>query len=387
MNKAIKISLIVVISILMVFSLLSMALYYYLPVIERNETFALSTDTNGNPYIEVEYWSNKENNGVELLDIRLHGYATAEDFEKDDSVTYYKGIQFVGSDYGSIKFEDTTKHWSISAFTNTGHALTKMSNNKVYYYDYQNNIGFKSVNELDDEYRFKVSVGLGDEQELYFLKLLGLHLDSTSRVLWHTNSYYTNYDLMYLANGLLGAARSNSEGNNSNGTLTIDVGTMFDYMKYSNNASEQVWASTINTETGKVYTFLQEFALVNFTVHSDGAKFASDSMFGIIADSSDFEYVNPDIKNTYLIGKQVVELTEKNFTITETKLDFTNRTKRFLDNNNLNISIVIDLDNLNMEDIVYNGFAETVEAYSNRITSIQLKQTINGTVTYSEVVL
>ncbi len=392
MNKALKISLITIISILMVFSLLSMGLYYYLPAVERNETFALSTDTNGNPYIDVEYWSNKENNGVELLDIRLHGYATAEDFEKDEPVTYYKGIQFVGDKHGSIVFDFDTV-WSISnpfgvIFSSSNYKTAAYKSNvKAYYYDSQNNINFKSFNELTDEYRFKVSVESGENTGLYFLKLLGQKVDSSDTFLWHTDYYCTNFDLMYLSNKILETARANSEGNDYTGTLSIDVGTMFDYMKYSEHASEQKWASTINKETGKVETFLQEFALVNFTVHSDGAKFASDSMFGIIADSSDFEYVNPDIKNTYLLGKQVVELTEKNFTIAETKLDFTNRTKTFLDNNNLNISILIDLDSLNMQDIEYNGFSETVKTYSKRITSITLKQTVNGTTIYSEVEL
>ena len=172
MNRTLKITIAVVLSVLILFSICSMALFYFLPIVERNITIGMSTDVNGDPYIDVEYWSNKENNGVELLDIRLHGYATVEDFKKSDSVTYYKGIQIVGDSYGSIQFNESREKRPLNMF-NDACWYSFNSQKSVYYYDSQNNISFKSINNLTDEYRFKISLGSEDNAELYFMKLLG----------------------------------------------------------------------------------------------------------------------------------------------------------------------------------------------------------------------
>ena len=398
LSKGLKITLITIISVILAFCCCSMVLYYFLPVVEKNITLGMTTDVNGDPYIDVEYWSNKENNGVELLDIRLHGYATVEDFKKDDSVTYYKGIQFVGDEYGSIQFNDNyiflNSFWEgFGAMFGIGakrYSVDYVPNSQAYFYDYQNDVAFKSIDNLDDDYRFKVSLGPTDNSKLYFMKLLGLsnRISNTTYDLWISQNYYMNYDLMYLSSSLLNAIRTNSKGNNATGSITLDVGTMFDYMEYSTNVSNQQWLSVKESSDEKIKTYIQEFAMVNFTVHSDGAKKASDSMFGIIADSNDFEYSNPDIKDTYLYGKQVLDLTEKHFVFKEGKFDFSDRTKKFIDNTDFNLSIVIDLDNLTSQDIEFNGFHDNVKTYKNRILKVDLKSTdINGIVTYSEVIL
>ena len=389
MNKTLKITLAITLSVLLLFSCFSMALYYFLPVIEKNVTYGLSEDKNGNPYIEVEYWSNKENNGVELLDIRLHGYATIDDFEKNDPVTYYKGVQFVGDSYGSISFSYIQKQMQGGPFVaDTIYNCYYVPNVNCYYYDYQNGVGFKSIKNLDSEYRFKVSLGSQDDSQLYFMKLSGVPENRTqiASFLWYKSYNDDVINLNYLSKSLLYSIRANNKGMDAEGSITMDVGLMFDFMEYSTNASNQHWVSVSDAdENSKIKTHIQEFALVNYKVHSDGAKFASDSMFGIIANSSDFEYTNPNFIDNYLIGRQVVNLTEKNFTISNGKLDFTSITKSFLrENESVNLIIEIDLDILHSQGISFTGFSDNVKTYNNRIISIFTKSHTTG---ISEVVL
>lgn len=396
-NKPLKISLIVILSVIMLFSCFSMALYYFMPVIEQHTTYSVGLDKNGNPYIYVEYHSNKENNGVEVLDIKFSNYATIDDFSKNDSVMYYKGIQFVGDNYGSINFDYSTT-WSYghhfmavlgaSIFGGTNNGVSSfIPNVKSYYYDSQNGVSFKSFEELDEEYRFKISIQEDDEDTLYWMKFYGNYESQESdHFLGYTRKYYENYDLMNFAAKCLDVCRTNSEKADANGNLTISVGTMFDFMPYTTYAVASKWESANNTS--KVKKILEEYSYINFKIYSDGAKQASDSMFGIIADSSDFEYINPNIKDNYLFGQQAVNLTEKHFTLVDGKLDFTTKTKAFLKQNQY-VNMIIEVDNniLKAQGITYTGFADDVKVYKDRIISFVVKNTQNGQTIYSEVVL
>ena len=396
MNK-LKATLISIISILMIISCLSIALYFYLQPIESIKTYSVGTDKSGNPYIYVEYWSNKENNGVELLDIKLSNYATVDDFSKNEPVMYSKGIQFVGNDFGSINFDYISNSSITNPFYITFIAFPFGATNNIvsyyvpnvntYYYDSQNGVSFKSFEELDENYRFKISINDDGVDTLYWMKFFGDYETQPSDSAWnYVRKYYEHIDLMNFASKCLDACRSNSERADANGNLTVNVGSMFDFAKYSSISSEVAWESELSTE--KIKNILDDYAYINMKIHADGAKKASDSMFGIIADTSDFEYHNPDIADNYLIGKQVIELTEKHFDIANSVFDFTTRTKTYLDRNSgLNISILIDLDYLELHDLQFESFSDNVKTYKNRITSILLKQTVGGTVTYSEVII
>lgn len=334
---------------------------------------------------EVEYWSNVNGNGVELLDIRINGFLDANQLEKEDSMLYSKGLQIVGGDNESIQFTTYTGATTGTVlgsiffttwwgFVGWDYNVTYHPNLDCYYYDTQNGVSFDSINEFGVDTYFKVPIKNNGTEELYVMKLNGISPEPTSTIgSIYQSRYYDYYDINYLASKLLDVVRHNNIGYDATGTLVAEFGDCFSYRKYSDTTGE--W---INSKETDLYKIIKEnFCEFKLTTHADGANYGSDSMFGMVANSSDFEYLPDGYIDDYFVGKQVLTLTEDNFSSNDGILVINDTTAKYLANNkDKNILVKIDTEKLNEKGITFKEMsAEFIATYRSRLVSIKINNT------------
>ena len=347
---------------------------------------------------EVEYWSNENGNGVELLDIRINSYLDAEQINADNPMLYSKGIQIVGNKNNSIQINGSTNMATIDiigsvlygffwGFLGWDYTIDYYSNYKCYYYDTQNGVSFDSVENITPDTYFKVPIKSGETEELYLMKLKGLSPEPT-RVdgsIFQTR-YYENYDIKYAASKLLDISRHNNMGYDAEGTLIADFGDCFTYRKYSETTDK--WLTETDTDLYKI--IYENFCQFKLTTHSDGANYGSDSMFGLVANSADYEYLPEGYVDDYFVGRQVLSLNENNFSSIEGELVLNETTAKYLNKNkDKNISIVIDTEALKDKGITYKNIsADFIAEYRSRLVSIKIKSlNDSGETIYTEVLV
>lgn len=390
--------------ILSVFFLFSIGFYYLITMVlpEKyvdwtvNVSELANVPDDNNRVIYVKYYSNKNGNGVELLDIKINGYIDANQINNPEAITYSKGIQLVGTEYGSIDFTNYTKykHDTLSVLFGTQQVTYQgvKSNITPYFYDTQNGISTPSIVPLSADDVFKVSVG----NELYLMKLLGEDVQSGDQVnaFWMSNINTKLYDQNAFAMHMLQICKSNSAGLDSEGLITKSCAEMFAYKKYNDGILPDKWLTSIDLENDG---FIVDFTN-NVTIHvqsfSDGAKTAQDSLFGIIEDKSDFEYINKGVANDYFNGTQHIDLNENCFRFVNVVgnkyvFAFSQQTIEFLNQHKNKINITIDKDVMTQNNIELEGFDQTVTQYKDRINFIRFKSvdTNTGEVTYEGVTL
>ena len=405
MNKKAKIITACIALPLVLFLTLSIAFYLLITFVAPtkhldwtvNVTELKNVEDNNNRVIYVEYYSNKNGNGVELLDIKINGYIDAEQINKENPITYAKGIQLVGTTYNSIGFDANTRYkhnpWEvIFGQQQTTYNYVK-PNVKAYYYDTQNGISVASAEDLSADSIFKVSVG----NDLYLMKLLGEDAKSgeVTNAWWMSNMSTTDYDQYYMSKIFLDICRTNSIGLDSKGLLTKSLGDLFTYKKYHDGMFGDDWLTSYDLREDNIIVDFTNNVTIQITTHSDGARKAQDSMFGIIEDKNDFEFIQEGIANDYFNGQQTLILNECNFdyiNIVGNKytLVLSQKTIEYIAaNEDKKINIIVDLDVLSKNNIVFDKFDASLKDYKDRINTIQLKQTNTqtGEIIYQGVVL
>ncbi|MGN1222406.1 MAG: hypothetical protein ACI4TT_04155, partial [Christensenellales bacterium] len=330
----------------------------------------------------VEYYSNKNNTGLELLDIKINGYIDANQINNPNAITYAKGIQFVGSNYGSINFNEYTRFEHAPLSVLFGQQQTTYSyvesNVKAYYYDTQNGISTASAENLSSKDAFKISIN----DELYFMKLLGEEQQNgkVTNVAWMSNISKTDYDEQYFSKIILDMCRTNSIGLDTRCLLTKSLGDCFAYKKYNDGIISDKWLTSYDLKDDNIIINFTNNVTIQITTHSNGATKSSDSMFGIIEGKNDFEFIQDGIANDYFNGTQTIMLNEYNFDYINTvgnryTLIFNDKTIKYLtENKDKKIDVIIDLDVLNENNIEIENFDASIKAYKDKINFIKLKQ-------------
>lgn len=401
-DKAKKIGLIALV-VVWVLCLLSISFYCLVAsVFKKTVNTTVEAGAIADTYIwEVEYWSNKNKNGVELLDIRINGFIDENQIDVENPILYSKGIQIVGDEYGSIKINGTdvatagtvgnyigtVVFWFWGIFSGYDYNIQYNSNYKSYYYDTQNGVSFDSIKELSEDTYFKVPITTDGQSELYLMKLLGQSKEpiKTDGSIYQKR-YYTNYDIYYLCSKLLDVSRHNNIVSDATGSLTAEFGDCFTYRKYSDTTGE--WLTSKETDLYKV--IYENFCQFKLTTHDDGANRASDSMFGMIANRADYENLPKDYVDNYFVGHQVVDFTESNFTSLNGEFDLTETSAKFLyDNKNLYINVILDVDKLAKTNVEFKNLsANYISKYATRTISFKLKSiNSSGETIYTEVQL
>jgi hypothetical protein len=393
LSKPAKITISIILSIVMLFSSVSIGLWliveYLLPTKQieidmYTSTLSGTADESKEWILTIDYWANLDNTGVEMLEIQFNNYTDINSFGTEN--IYSKGMQIIGSENNSIGFDYYNNGGSGTpvAWALTKHFESYNVKNNAYFYDKSNGVSFQSINKISNDYIFKIDVKNGDNTTNYGMKFLGFNGEPFYQkdILFWKHQYYLNYDINYLAYIIYNdIVKSNSQNYDADGYLTVELNdeynAIFSYAKYENGAFGE-WI-TSNTKTDyNVNEIFKNYFTIKLQTHYEGAKVASNSLFGMIAGDANFEIVGSDYVDKYFNGVQVISLNEYNFEYTQINdttyyADFTEDTITLLEKyNNNDIAILIDFDNLNTYGI-QNLTYRIDDKYKARIKSFQQK--------------
>ena len=334
-------------------------------------------------FIEVNYFTNSKNNGIELQELKFNYFT---DYNLLSSGYRSTGMQYIGN-YKGLPLDtwDGNSELKFQVFGNkdryygTSEDSVKIANNYVdtnfYYYDSANGINFNGITnengsiatELKRSTGFIVKVdGRPFEVKLdkYFDKDVG-DVRNIFGIGWKVGEKYNRYYYTYgsLFQSCLQATKIQSAGN---GTyyVTVDLSNFFSIREY-------------DTETGHfkkddVTDVIKNYAVMKFTVDENGAKNSTQSMFGIIANSSKYDIVDDNVDTTYWQERMIYTLNEDDFSYRYSEVydgyfvSLNMSTKKlFSDMPRAKVNINIDLqsqyllDNkINIVGIDYNGFED-----------------------------
>lgn len=409
--KGIRITAILIAALLMLFSIGSIVMYFVIVHFAPEKDVSITvntgqlanvTDEDENFIIYVEYWSNHNNTGYEALEVKLNYYMSDQEMRAENPAIYSKGVQIIGSEEGSIQFNSVNVNFTSGLFnTETKNYHTFKTDGKTYYYDSQNGFSFKSINKIDENCKFEISIGSNENAENYLMKLLGkdgqVLQHSTFLGAWHSYTY-NDYDLNYLLAALLGACKTNNIGYGADGKAPLELSNIFTYKKMENGSYTGDWLKSDELVGGKLKENFTNYFTVRIKTHENGITKAEDSMFGMVEGKQDFEVLSGALQNDYFHNEQVITLTEADFDYYGTNycsLIFRDEVVNNILNNysNRRVDIIINdkvlRDNGILVDTNYSGFFKNdafdrIKPYIDTVT-IKHTQSSTGEITYWEV--
>lgn len=241
-------------------------------------------DKDGESYsfIEVEHWTNKNNNGIEVYEFTLTGYT---DWQKGGVLS--KGVQYVAE----------------SGFNDGIEGFSKYS------YDKQKDIAWASVTELNREQMLWAdidgtyyAISLDGSQKYYteetnVASVLGGVRDwfkswvkADQEVKFTTTVEHTTYeDLDTMFETML---KKLSTSNIKNGTYKMSLVDLSNYFKLQRYDSEK--AKLVDCDS---QLFNIDYFNCKVTVHDDGLQTSQDSNYGMFA--NDNNYMAAESNNLY----------------------------------------------------------------------------------------
>ena len=373
-----------------IFCLLSSALYFVIKftfpekLIESNiniGTLDKVEDPNEKNIFNVRYYTNKDNSGVELFEVKLNSYMNVETAKTEDPAVYSYGYQVVGTSQNSIffayrsEFRDGLFHANHNAYCMT----YPQENSNVYHYNTQNNINFATTELKEKDNIFKISIN-GD---IYGLMFKGEQseniLEKQTLAPWAVDTYYAIYDMNHLANLLLKSVKSISSG--TEGIVTMKLSDdIFNFYKFENGSFKQF---SKNDNASLVTQIVDTFISCKFEIFDTGAKVAKDSMFNIIEKRSDYSIIEEDSVYDYKIGEAPIILTEYDFkyalidgSYNVYRVLLKESTIEYLRTTNVKFDIKLNFFNLEDNNIVIYGFDANsgLEEFKDRINSIKINK-------------
>ena len=409
----------------LVFILCLVVCCWYVYILEYGPEKLTSTTVNagilekadgGTQYIlTVDYKSNQNHNGLEMMDIKL-SYFTDENLKH----TYSQGIQYVAntpddsivwvdyenySDYlgntvreyidsnGSLDLDEfvdfVTSNYKISTYTSksTGWWIFGTEYKASYYnvfadatatsrYEYQalDNTQFTgSTNPIDDDSMFLLQVGEGENSEYVYMQFKGDNYVSKkdfnasefahdSRRIGYSGStnYYYSYNVDYLAYQIYQQIQALPAG--TEGTYIFEFADdMFDYYEVELDGS--VGEEILAEDTTQVINRLKSYYTIYVTISADGAKNSNDSMFGILHGSPTYSLDGSSSSaGDYFQGRPIIDLDVYDFDLVLLTDDYYGlRLKQeFIDEylpyaDNIYLSVTIDVSILENAGYKYSG--------------------------------
>lgn len=392
-------------------------------VISNTFEVGLQTTTSGESrnFAEINYYKNKDDSGVELLDLK-YNYMLDENKEK----FYSQGIQIVANSSkinwayqvdascGKTIFDEkwilTYNERKVAYYG----SMTAGSNTSIYNYASGDNYESTQIssNELNYNSSFKIQLG----RELYLMKFRG---NTDKRQVPNTllrndeqlyraningdwgyylvygyqnkNYYYSYYDPYYFTKLLYDSIQSLKAGTNQ--TMIFEFGDIFDYYECT-DLDNGVYAETPIVDTTKVRNDIKSYYSIKVNIHENGAKSAGDSIFNCLYGSMNYNMGNTaSTSGNYYFGRDIINLTNKDFELVDT--DSTNCFKLKLKTSVVNsyliykdviaLNIELDLDEFKNIGASFDSvMLDSLAPFT--IYKIQSKEIINSNVVYVEVV-
>ncbi len=424
MSKTRKITIILasILAVLMIGVCLWWVLVYYLaPEKMVSNTWNLSTLTTSSgetrDIVEVDYYSNKNKNGLEKLDVKWNYFHD----ESRDSI-YSQGLQYIAKSSGDkIRFNyqldadkdrvpdkekaDYTWFDGKQYYNNWG--MYRLNEDFASRYNYQSYDDYvnvsNSTNPLGFDSRLKIQIG----DEIYAMKFKGNNSPTTEFLYQETgpyvfalfhgwteyNLYYAYYDFDYFSAKIYDALQAGQYG--KDGQFLFEFGDMFDYYKY--DSENKVYSNTElkGDAAGKVIEEVKTYFSIKINVHADGAQKASeDSIFHMLHGNYNYN-LNPDrVEDGYFVGRSIINCSLYDFELVKVhennvalklKEGFVNYYKKYKDT--IVLDVVIDIDELEKLGYTYFGLATDNGLKDFDIYKIITQQTIDGQLVKSEVTL
>lgn len=411
MNKATKISLSITLAIVMILSICSIDLWaiitYLMPTKIAFNDYHASTlknveDENQKFIVNVNYYSNKDNTGIELFEIKLNNYMDDKQIAAENASTYGLGLQFLGDVHkvafpsysylhhryglfgwgGAVYYSGYSPYFADGSYDYYTKLWVKRNGDVVigdiYQYNVQNNVSFSATITDYTNYFFRISIG----DDLFGMKFKGL-VDSGK-----DNKF--SHDIYELSKVLFDLAQSDE---NLDGYLTIQIADLFDFYKYDGKTFADP-VDTSSTDGKKIVEKVVASFTVRITTHTSGATKASDSMFGMIKNSANFKLANSIDADDYFNGRQNMIFNEYYFDYKK-KADTYNTYDAYLSDKAIQylnehpthkIDILVDTDTLSANSLKFGSFnVASLLPYKDRFTSIKYKVTENNETMIYEV--
>ena len=276
-------------------------------------------------FLEVNYYSNDKENGIELQELRMN-YFTSYNLTSADYRS--SGMQYLGN-YQGLPL-DTWDGNSELGFANlfgnndryygTSEESVTIANEYVdksfYYYDSTNGINWNGITnnngsigtELKRSSQFIIKIdnrAFSISLDKYFDKDVG-DVRNFFGIGWKVGEKYNRYYYTYgsLFQSCMQAIKTNSAGY-GNYFITVDLSSLFTIREY-------------DLETGKfkgdnVTDVIKNYAVLKFSYNENGARNSTQSMFGVIANSSKYDIQENPIDTSYWQERVCYNLNENNF--------------------------------------------------------------------------
>lgn len=330
-------------------------------------------DSDKQPFIEVNYYTNKKGNGLELFEVRYNFFVD----ENQDK------LMSVGSQYVSNSKEDNIE-WSTAM---KGYRITKkerfgfLNLGLIYYYEvffntylsgnnayheYQSSDNYETVmgnaiNSISKNSRFKVT--MGDKMYQLGLKFdtadedfyLG-YIDLATAVSHDINYRYQYVDQHLLAYDLYQSVVEASFG--SNEYTIAKFANYFDYYEFDGKTYNKIE----DLDNTKIKTNFENYYVIKVNKYEDGAKVATDSIFNTIKGDPTFNLDGEYVCEDYFYGRNIIKLDYGDFEKREIeegkfvlvlKSSFLESYRKYKD------TIVLDIDIEFETDQEFMGFVET----------------------------
>lgn len=341
-------------------------------ILVDNLTTADGSETK--PFIEVNYYTNENENGLELFEIKFNYFV-------DENMTDFVsvGLQYVtDTSENDITWDKKAGYWHVTneeryGFLNLGYRMEydryyeySVGENSSYYEyqstdDYATTLG-NTINPIRDTSRFKISIGddiysLGfkfykPEEDFYlgYAKLTSIATEDIT-------SFYALVDQHLLAYTLFESMSEATYG--SNNFTVAKFSNFFDYYKY--DGSTYVAVDNVNNE--KIRTDFENYYVMKINKYEDGATLATQSLFKTIKGDSTFNLNGDKVYEDYYYGRTIINVDIDNFDKEELedgtiKLVLKNT---FIDDyDDYSKAILLDIDIVLDETYIFAGFDDNL---------------------------
>ncbi|MBQ3158375.1 MAG: hypothetical protein IJB98_01635 [Clostridia bacterium] len=371
----------------------------------QNLGFIETTDGSKKTFLEINYFNNKNANGLEAFEIKYNEFAD-EELSSFISV----GSQYVADTTADKIQWDTMSSLAIQhkphkkegfgifnaglRYYDNAFFRTDLTGNSSYYEyqsadDYAFSIG-NDINALKDTTAFRIT--LDDEiYELRFRKdyiIDELYLGTLKQTTPFTEDIH--YCYQYIDHNLFAYLLFNSMQSVTVGSSSFEVlqvGDYFEYWKFDGKEYKKI----SDDEVKNVTVEFNNNYLVKINVSNDGITLASQSLFNQVQGNVDFNLNNEYVTEDYLYGKSIINVGYGSFDFLpyvenkyylKLKDSFVNAYKDY--SNSIVLDICLDLDYLTSKNIEFVGFVD--DCFNGfDIFECTTTETISGVLTELEV--
>ena len=411
--------LVITIAVIVVFCVGICSWYAYIrifypdKIISNTYEVGLQETTSGDakPFIEVQYFTNENKNGLETFEIKFN-YLLDEKQEH----FYSQGLQFVADNKSSsIGFEylidesqtqgeemGGTSGWYTGSrqYAYYGTYRTKSGASTFNYMsqdDYENTS--ISSNPLSTQSAFKIQLG----DDLFLMKFKGDKIEKNELSFQYSekaaykfylvfgydeiHNYYTYSDPYFFSYLIFNSMESVSNGVNHN--MVFEFGDLFNYYLYDENSNS--YSDTEYKNMDSVLMEMQSYYSIRVTKSADGLQSAEDSLFKTVKGNSGFNLNGDYSSGDYFTGEAVFTADIYDFDFVKVLNDsyvlkfkdsFIETYKNF---KNTKLNIEIDLDILKNLNIQFAGFADDSGLENFKINKIYTLETVDGQVVKTEI--